>query len=253
MCMAGGTTPQTLAGTLVVHNAEVLAGITMVQLAERGAPVIYSSSTHRHGPAPRHRLRRHARDGAAQRLRRADSRPVQHAVLGGRVVGGLQGERRADRVREDPHRTCASAGRGQPDLRCGDARVGHDMRSGSDGHGQRGDRAHPAVRARRAGERRDAGGRPDRRRSDRAASSSPPTTRCGTCARRASRGCGTATCAPPGRRPAPPTWRSARATRRGASWPSTSPSRCPTTCSARAAPHRGRGPTRPLALSDVAT
>jgi trimethylamine--corrinoid protein Co-methyltransferase len=45
MCMAGGTTPQTLAGTLVVHNAEVLAGIVMVQLAERGAPVIYSSSS----------------------------------------------------------------------------------------------------------------------------------------------------------------------------------------------------------------
>lgn len=45
MCMAGGSSPQTLAGTLVLHNAEVLAGITMVQLAERGAPVIYSSST----------------------------------------------------------------------------------------------------------------------------------------------------------------------------------------------------------------
>lgn len=45
MCMSGGTTPQTLAGTLVVHNAEVLAGTVMVQLAERGAPVIYSSSS----------------------------------------------------------------------------------------------------------------------------------------------------------------------------------------------------------------
>ena len=45
MCMAGGTSPQTLAGTLVLHNAEVLAGITLVQLAERGAPVLYSSST----------------------------------------------------------------------------------------------------------------------------------------------------------------------------------------------------------------
>jgi trimethylamine--corrinoid protein Co-methyltransferase len=45
MCMAGGSSPQTLAGTLALHNAEVLAGITMVQLAERGAPVIYSSST----------------------------------------------------------------------------------------------------------------------------------------------------------------------------------------------------------------
>jgi trimethylamine--corrinoid protein Co-methyltransferase len=45
MCMAGGSSPQTLAGTLVLHNAEVLAGITLVQLAERGAPVLYSSST----------------------------------------------------------------------------------------------------------------------------------------------------------------------------------------------------------------
>jgi trimethylamine--corrinoid protein Co-methyltransferase len=45
MCMAGGSSPQTLAGTLVVHNAEVLAGITLVQLAQRGASVIYSSST----------------------------------------------------------------------------------------------------------------------------------------------------------------------------------------------------------------
>ena len=45
MCMAGGSSPQTLAGTLAQHNAEVLAGITLVQLAERGAPVIYSSST----------------------------------------------------------------------------------------------------------------------------------------------------------------------------------------------------------------
>ena len=45
MCMAGGSSPQTLAGTLVLHNAEVLAGISLVQLAVKGAPVIYSSST----------------------------------------------------------------------------------------------------------------------------------------------------------------------------------------------------------------
>jgi trimethylamine---corrinoid protein Co-methyltransferase len=45
MCMSGGSSPQTLAGTLVLHNAEVLAGITLVQLAVRGAPVLYSSST----------------------------------------------------------------------------------------------------------------------------------------------------------------------------------------------------------------
>ena len=45
MAMAGGSSPVTLAGTLVTHNAEVLAGITLAQLTERGAPVIYGSST----------------------------------------------------------------------------------------------------------------------------------------------------------------------------------------------------------------
>jgi len=45
MAMAGGSSPVTLAGTLVTHNAEVLAGITLSQLTERGAPVSYGSST----------------------------------------------------------------------------------------------------------------------------------------------------------------------------------------------------------------
>ena len=45
MAMAGGSGPVTLAGTLVTHNAEVLAGITLAQLTERGSPVIYGSST----------------------------------------------------------------------------------------------------------------------------------------------------------------------------------------------------------------
>jgi trimethylamine--corrinoid protein Co-methyltransferase len=45
MAMAGGSSPVTLAGTMVTHNAEVLAGITLSQLSERGAPVIYGSST----------------------------------------------------------------------------------------------------------------------------------------------------------------------------------------------------------------
>jgi trimethylamine--corrinoid protein Co-methyltransferase len=45
MAMAGGSAPVTLAGTLVMHNAEVLAGITLAQLTERGVPVIYGSST----------------------------------------------------------------------------------------------------------------------------------------------------------------------------------------------------------------
>ena len=45
MAMAGGSAPVSLAGTLVVHNAEVLAGITLAQLVERGASVVYGSST----------------------------------------------------------------------------------------------------------------------------------------------------------------------------------------------------------------
>lgn len=45
MVMAGATGPITLAGTLVVQNAEVLGGIVLHQLTNRGAPVIYGSST----------------------------------------------------------------------------------------------------------------------------------------------------------------------------------------------------------------
>ncbi|MGQ9586870.1 MAG: trimethylamine methyltransferase family protein [Thermoplasmata archaeon] len=40
---AGATSPASLAGTLVVSNAEVLSGITITQLINPGAPVIYGS------------------------------------------------------------------------------------------------------------------------------------------------------------------------------------------------------------------
>lgn len=45
MAMAGGSSPVTLGGTLVMHNAEVLAGIVLSQLTRKGSPVIYGSST----------------------------------------------------------------------------------------------------------------------------------------------------------------------------------------------------------------
>lgn len=45
MCMSGASAPVSLAGTLVTHNCEVLAGITLSQLTAKGAPVIYGSST----------------------------------------------------------------------------------------------------------------------------------------------------------------------------------------------------------------
>jgi len=45
MAMSGGSSPVTLAGTLVTHNAEVLSGIVLAQLTERGCPMMYGSST----------------------------------------------------------------------------------------------------------------------------------------------------------------------------------------------------------------
>ena len=45
MGMAGGSTPVHLAGTLVVHNAEVLSGLVLNQLTRKGSPVVYGSST----------------------------------------------------------------------------------------------------------------------------------------------------------------------------------------------------------------
>lgn len=45
MAMAGGSSPVTLAGTLVDHNAEILGGIVLSQLTCKGAGVIYGSST----------------------------------------------------------------------------------------------------------------------------------------------------------------------------------------------------------------
>lgn len=45
MAMAGGSSPIFLTGTLVTHNAEILAGLVLSQLANPGARVLYGSST----------------------------------------------------------------------------------------------------------------------------------------------------------------------------------------------------------------
>jgi len=45
MALSGATAPIPLAGTLVVHNAEVLSGIVLAQLTNPGTPIIYGSST----------------------------------------------------------------------------------------------------------------------------------------------------------------------------------------------------------------
>jgi trimethylamine---corrinoid protein Co-methyltransferase len=45
MVMAGASSPISLSGAIVTHNAEVLAAIILAQLTESGAPVIYGSSS----------------------------------------------------------------------------------------------------------------------------------------------------------------------------------------------------------------
>jgi trimethylamine---corrinoid protein Co-methyltransferase len=45
MVMAGASGPITLAGSLVVHNCEMLAGIVLHQLTRKGSPVIYGCSS----------------------------------------------------------------------------------------------------------------------------------------------------------------------------------------------------------------
>lgn len=45
MAMGAASSPIHLAGTLVTHNAEVLGGIVLAQLANPGCPVVYGSST----------------------------------------------------------------------------------------------------------------------------------------------------------------------------------------------------------------
>lgn len=43
--IVGGSSPVNMAGTMVTHNAEVLAGIMLGQATVKGAPMIYGSST----------------------------------------------------------------------------------------------------------------------------------------------------------------------------------------------------------------
>jgi trimethylamine--corrinoid protein Co-methyltransferase len=45
MALSGGTSSATLAGTLVTHNAEVLSAIVLAQLAQKGLPCTYASTS----------------------------------------------------------------------------------------------------------------------------------------------------------------------------------------------------------------
>ncbi len=45
MALSGATSPATLAGTIVIHNAEVLSSIVLAQLTRKGLPCTYGSSS----------------------------------------------------------------------------------------------------------------------------------------------------------------------------------------------------------------
>lgn len=45
LAIAGATAPVTMEGTLVVQNAEILAGITLAQLVREGTPVVFAGSS----------------------------------------------------------------------------------------------------------------------------------------------------------------------------------------------------------------
>jgi len=77
--------------------------------------------------AARHRTGGSARTGLDLRRRCRDERLLLPALLGGGRLGGQQAARRAGGPREDPHQSVTSVGRGQPDLRYGDARTGPDL------------------------------------------------------------------------------------------------------------------------------
>lgn len=44
LCLAGATSPATLAGSIAVQNAEILAGIVLAQVVNAGTPIVYSAS-----------------------------------------------------------------------------------------------------------------------------------------------------------------------------------------------------------------
>ena len=161
--MAGGSSPVTLAGTLVTHNAEVLAGITLSQLDPAGRRGRVRQLDDGHGPAPRLGERGLARVRPHQRRRRADRPLLPAAQLGGGCVGRLQSGRCPEWPREDPDRPYAGVGRCQPHLRSGDDRVGHDLRLRAARHGRRVRRHDQAVRPRHPRGRRVARARRDRR------------------------------------------------------------------------------------------
>ena len=92
MAMAGGSSPVTLAGTLVTHNAEVLAGIVLGAAHRARQQAAVRLVDDRHGPPSGGGLSRLAGVRADQRRRGPARQAVPPAELHRRCVGGQQAQ-----------------------------------------------------------------------------------------------------------------------------------------------------------------
>jgi trimethylamine--corrinoid protein Co-methyltransferase len=85
MPLAGATSPVTLAGAVVQHTAECLSGVTICQLAQEGAPIVWGGSPAafdmREGTTPMGAIETHMIDCAYAQVGKALGMPT-HAYLG---------------------------------------------------------------------------------------------------------------------------------------------------------------------------
>ncbi|MCK7505847.1 MAG: trimethylamine methyltransferase family protein [Desulfobacterales bacterium] len=151
--MTGATSPVTLAGTLVQHVAENLAGLVICQLAGPGAPVIFGGSPSSfdmrqgHDAPGRHGRHDDRRRGGPDRQVPETARPCLHGSQ------RRQGQRPPGRVRDGPGRRDRGPGRRQRHLRGRHARLRELAVPGEARHRRR-DLRHglpPAGRDRAAG------------------------------------------------------------------------------------------------------
>lgn len=85
MPLAGATSPVTLAAAVVQHTAECLSGVTICQLAQKGAPIVWGGSPAafdmREGTTPMGAIETHMIDCAYAQVGKALGMPT-HAYLG---------------------------------------------------------------------------------------------------------------------------------------------------------------------------
>ena len=157
MPLMAGTGPATLAGNLVVQNAEALSGVVLLELAFPGCPAFFAGRAERHGPEDR-RLHGRARGLPAGR-RRHPARPLLRRAHG----DGHHGDQRQGARLAGGRRRLAVDLRQRHDLRRHDERLRpaerlQDPELSPHDHGDR-DLRHRGEGGRRRGRRRRHPGR----------------------------------------------------------------------------------------------